>query len=108
VFKNAIADLRQSAEPDAPDIAKSLSTFVTGLEQDAARDRGEPARAAPPDRVLPTEREQILAEARDERAIARSQRRSRARCGRASPPERSRARGFSRAGHRSAREGRGR
>lgn len=31
-----------------------------------ARDRGEPARAAPPDRVLPTEREQILAETRDE------------------------------------------
>ena len=68
VFKSAIADLKQSAEPDAPDIAKSLSTFVAGLEQDAARDRGEPARAAPPDRVLPTEREQILAEARDERA----------------------------------------
>ncbi len=66
VFRSALADLKQSAEPDAPDIAKSLSTFVAGLEQDAARDRGEPARAAPPDRVLPTEREQILAETRDE------------------------------------------
>ena len=68
VFKSAIADLQKSAEADAPAIATSLSTFVAGLEQNAARDRGEPARAAPPDRVLPTERQQILAEARDERA----------------------------------------
>ena len=64
IFKQAIADLAQSRQPDAPDIAKSLSVFVKGLEADAQRDRGERDVPALKDRTAAAE----AAPVRDERS----------------------------------------
>ena len=64
IFRQAITDLSQSRQADAPEIAKSLSVFVKGLEADAQRDRGN--RDAPDlkDRTATTE----AAPVRDERS----------------------------------------
>lgn len=69
VFRSALADLKQSKAPDAPAIAKSLETFVKGLERDAAVDRQRNGTTAtPPDRTVPSQRAEIIAEMQDERS----------------------------------------
>lgn len=66
IFRQAIADLSQSRQADAPEIAKSLSVFVKGLEADAERDRGGRDTPTLKDRTAAAE----AAPVRDERSEA--------------------------------------